>query len=1139
MKRVIGASEYRLETMLGRGGMGEVWKATDARTTRKVAVKVLSAPHLADEQFEAAVRREVQAMATLEHPNVVLVHDYGRIDAGSFIAMELAQESLGHIISRRPLRWHELFDVLSSVLEALAHAHGRGLIHRDIKPDNVLAFHRGDKTTWKLTDFGISHTIDANQSAVHEFAIGTPEFMPPEQFGGQWREYGPSTDLYAVGCLAWTLATGEPPFPGKTLIQLAQQHMYEEPGTFTPMTKVPDAFESFVRRLLEKSPRDRFPFAADALYALGECRSESLHGLERKSSELAQFQRSTGSSYTSSARIVETMMVATKGREEPPTRPSRTMKARREDVPPMPLAWERPFKRRALPTSPNLFGLRTIPFIGREEEIDLIWTRLHEIYHGGKPRGFVVEGPTGTGKSRLVEAVCERALEVGCARVFKVEHDERSQYDRTIVEALKSELRCDGLEPAKIEARLRDLFSEKDELPDWAVEALVSAFADDVDSSVAGSENVDEAVAEVWSRWTEERPLIVWFDDWHWADGTSAMAKAIAAKGLPILWLATVQTDALIERGGTPLSLAWFWKSAERIRIGPLSDREIERLLGRLLNLDSGLIRKLATSVQGNPLFAVQMVGNWVERGLLVDDNGKFGLASGATLEPPDDLHSAWTSRINRLLEGKDEPDSEALEIAAIMGGDIDDQLWVRACYYYGIHPSSELLDDMVDQRLAVRNERGWSFVHGMLRASLERRSREAGRIEQAHSAVADALREIESNPSPAMLTRIGRHLAEAGRSEEALGPLFGGARRLSLRGELPGAQAAIRLYLKTASRANVHPRHLVLGEIEFADILAMRGDGGAREVLEKARVAATEFGEWALLVRAYFVKSQIELRDGQYSDARDAMEAAFDLARRHGVNISPEMNLHHADTLAYMGRIDDAEGFYREAEEAFRTRGDDEGRAGCEYGLGWIALTRREYARAESILRASMRRYAGVGNRQKEREVNNALADTMRLAGRVEQARRMYLDILNLDKAERAIPSASLYLNLAMVEIACGDLKAAEKWLSRLDKGKVKLEPRTRLFERIVRVLIASHRGNWLEFDTFWDGLIDEFLEVGGIEFDIVDALEQAGYNAAARGESERAVALLEILEPAWKRLGQHDRHRNYLVKLSSVAPA
>jgi serine/threonine protein kinase len=1147
MKTVVGNSEYRLETALGRGGMGEVWKAVDARTGRNVAVKILSAPHLADDQFEAAVRREVQAMATLEHPNVVLVHDYGRIDEGSFIVMELASESLGHILMRRPLRWPELFDVLSSVLQALAHAHSRGLIHRDIKPDNVLAFTADQSTTWKLTDFGISHTIDQENSGIHEFAVGTPEFMPPEQFGGAWREYGPSTDLYAVGCLGWTLATGQPPYPGKALLQLAQQHMYEEPGPLHPASPIPPSFETWLRRLLEKSPRDRYPYAADALHALRECDDESLYGLERTSSEMGQFQRSTGNlGSTSSARIAETMNVAMSSQRQPPLRPSRTMRAKRNDVPPMPLAWERPFKRATLPTSPSLFGLRTIPFIGREREIDRLWGRLHDLFHSGKPRGFVIEGPTGTGKSRLVEALCERASEVGCARIFKVEHTERNQYDLALVQALQAELRCNGLPGDKLRRRLTELFAEREALPEWAVESLALAFTaigdDGANTGNLGpgaAENIEDAVAEVFQRWSDERPLIVWLDDWQWADGSSELVRAIATHGLPIMWIATVQTDALIERGGTPLALAWMWKDAERIHVGPLSDREIERLLGRLLKLDSSLIRKLAQSVQGNPLFAVQMVGNWVERGLLVDDDGKFGLARGATLEPPDDLHSVWTNRLNRLLEGKNEPDGEALEVAALMGGEVDEVTWLRACFHYGIRPSEELMDDMIDQRLADRNENGWSFVHGMLRASLERRARESGRLEASHSAIADALQELVDDPAPSMLARIGRHLAEGGRHEEALGPLFGGARRLAQRGETSAAEAAITLYLKTAGQANVHPRHMVLGEIEHADILARRDDPRAASRREKASTAAAEFGEWALLARANYVKSQMAYRATRYPDAREAMEAAFDLASSHGIGISAEMNLHHADTLAHMGYIDDAEHFYRLAERDFRSRNDQDGLAGCEFGMGWVALVRREFARAEAMLRASMRRFAAVGNRRKEREVSNSLGDTLRLAGRFEDARRIYLENWREPSGGRRSKSAAkTAANLALLEISRADLGTARRWLERFETVAPD-DASMHLFRRISRLYFAAHTSKWAEFDTLWNGLVDQFLAMETYEFDMVDLLEQTGYLAAERGESTRATAVLEVLQPAWERMGQPDRCRNYLVKLKSFAEA
>ncbi|MFZ5480743.1 MAG: protein kinase domain-containing protein [Myxococcota bacterium] len=247
---------FTLLQRIGRGGAGEVWRARHAGGAL-VAVKVLRDP--GDAALGEAFRREVRAAAALDHPGVVRVLDHGETAAGApWMAMELCEGgTLGQAAAT--IDWPGVRDAAGAVLDALAHAHARGVIHRDLKPGNVL---RGADGRWRLADFGIARLRD--HATKEGFAVGTPSYMAPEQVQNRSADQGPWTDLYALGCTIWAVLTGSPPFGLVDGVRAAASHLWREPPPFRPRVPVPPEVEPWLRRLLEKEPADRPACAADA-----------------------------------------------------------------------------------------------------------------------------------------------------------------------------------------------------------------------------------------------------------------------------------------------------------------------------------------------------------------------------------------------------------------------------------------------------------------------------------------------------------------------------------------------------------------------------------------------------------------------------------------------------------------------------------------------------------------------------------------------------------------------------------------------------------------------------------------------------------------------------------------------------------
>jgi serine/threonine-protein kinase len=254
---------YELGEPLGQGGMAEVFRGRDTRLGRDVAVKVLRAELAGDPTFLARFRREAQAAASLNHPNVVSVYDTGDDNGVPFIVMEYVEGRTLREILRTQGRMlpQRAMEIVADVCAALEHAHEQGIVHRDIKPANVMLNNAG---TVKVMDFGIARAITASTSTMTQTAavIGTAQYLSPEQARGE--HVDARSDVYSTGCLLYELLTHQPPFTGDSPVAVAYQHVREDPTL--PSVLNPDvepAAESVVMKAMAKNPGNRYQTAAE------------------------------------------------------------------------------------------------------------------------------------------------------------------------------------------------------------------------------------------------------------------------------------------------------------------------------------------------------------------------------------------------------------------------------------------------------------------------------------------------------------------------------------------------------------------------------------------------------------------------------------------------------------------------------------------------------------------------------------------------------------------------------------------------------------------------------------------------------------------------------------------------------------
>jgi tRNA A-37 threonylcarbamoyl transferase component Bud32 len=267
------AERYELEEVVGHGGMSTVYKAHDSLLERNVALKVLHQQYNEDEDFVERFKREARSVAQLQHPNIVTVIDRGEEAGRQYIVFEFIDgENLKELVVRKGrLDLHDALEVALEVAHGLAFAHDHGLVHRDVKPQNVLL--NGDGRA-KVTDFGIARSLDVDHGVTQTGTIlGTSNYIAPEQASGQ--PVDAHTDVYSLGIVLYEMLTGELPFPGESFVAVAMKHIQEpSPNVLDVRGDLPLRVAEMIDRALEKDPEHRFTtmdaFAAEIEANLAE-----------------------------------------------------------------------------------------------------------------------------------------------------------------------------------------------------------------------------------------------------------------------------------------------------------------------------------------------------------------------------------------------------------------------------------------------------------------------------------------------------------------------------------------------------------------------------------------------------------------------------------------------------------------------------------------------------------------------------------------------------------------------------------------------------------------------------------------------------------------------------------------------------
>lgn len=1128
--------------------MAEVWSGVHAAQQVPVAVKVMTGERARNAQYRASFRNEVQAVASLDHPGIVLVFDHGEVTAeaekasrgllpaGSpYLAMELADGGTLASVARENLGWSELRRILLALLDALAHAHARGVVHRDLKPSNVLLFGEAEgvdtapgQRRLKLADFGLAQAFELQVGPDStDFVCGTPTYMAPEQLRAEWRDYGPWTDLYGLGCLAWSLATGSPPFSEPGLLQVVRLQLEEDPPAFTSLFPVPPGFEGFLRRLLQKDSGRRYLRAADATWALlglvdpvrrgdpppGQARPAPARTEDDLETEvmtasgplLASRQSPAGSSVASDA-------------ERPGPRES----------PPLPATWEyptvRPASMKLVGAGLGLYGLRSIPLVGRRAERDALWSALAEVSASRQVRLVLLRGAAGNGKTRLAEWLAQRAHEAGGATVLRASHGPSPGAGDGLPRMMARHLRCVGLTRAETLVRVTHL------LRAWKVtDGTEAAGLTELMVPGTAEEGVaarPQTAAERFGllehhcrRLTRQRPVLILLDDVHWSVEAVAFADhLLRSADLPILLLLTARDEALAERPVEAAAVADLLTlpGARAMEVPPLSHGDRAALVEELLGLSGELAAQVEERTYGNPLFAVQLVGDWVQRGVLEVGGTGFVLKEGEEARFPDGLHEVWSARVDRLLAGLPAGSREALEIAAALGPTVDRQEWEISCRAMGVPCPPPLLDGLIVSHLAIRTEEGWRFVHPMLRESLERMAQEAGRWPGHNRACAAMLLGRAVAGERGVAERLGRHLLLAGQPDTAVDFLLSGARERRETSDYGPAQALLSLRddaLQSLEAARRDPRW---GEGWVLRARIHLHQGQLNEVFRWAGRAVTggADAEWnRIRSEALRLLGDAARRRGDLAQAVDLYQRCVSTTENpHGVAASL-WGL--GDVLRQRGDLAKARRFFDRSHRIYEEIGDEHGLGDHLIGLADLARQRRNLDEAGRLYGEARERFESLGNQYGVARALNGLGEASRMRGDLARAGGLYLQSLGI--LERLSSADGIFprVNLALVDLggerfaeARGVLEEILPHLEDLGWGGLLACVHT------ARLACAIHSRDWAAWEESY-ARASELLGASGIQDP--DVAWAAGVAARLAEEARRPT-----LADAVRRLGK-----------------
>jgi hypothetical protein len=565
-KEVLVARRYTLLDRIGIGGMGEVWRTHDQLTGQTLAIKILRPPIAAAPAAELRFQREIRAMARLHHPRIVPVVDAGTDPVvGLFFVMELQTGRPLHEMSSHWNSWAEIWPILDQILETLAHAHSHSVIHRDIKPDNILVNMEGEAV---LLDFGVARLKDRARSGTSAYdLLGTVDYAAPEQATGNRRRIGPWTDVYCFAIVLYEIICGRVPFWSSSPVQSLIMRLNAGCPTLDPRPGLatPEGLWEVLDRMLQPEPFHRFRTAAEARNALAALTDSPLETL---TPQIDGFP--LGSHETST-------------REQVTDDEASTLFEHRKAL--LTSTFEG-----TMGTRPPEAPLRTATLVGRDELLLSLSRGLDHWVTHPSPGVLVLTGAMGSGKTRLIREMLSPFLAQGEIEA----HHHQWRYGPSMRATMTGIAGAIGLRDETLKEHLEWFLdghgvseTKRTELVDWLLE----------DDRGQRTERDTRLAGEFLKASSDERPFVLAIDGVEAMDEqVLGIIRAVRKGQLPVI----VALAGSHPRIMTDQEMPSWLQSAERL-LEPLNEEQLGRIIDELVTLNEHDRNRLVRRAHGNP----------------------------------------------------------------------------------------------------------------------------------------------------------------------------------------------------------------------------------------------------------------------------------------------------------------------------------------------------------------------------------------------------------------------------------------------------------------------------------------------------------------------------------------------------------